>query len=125
MNEMTYKGYIARIEYDSNDRCFFGHVQGIKDIIDFDGKSVEELEAAFHQIIDFYMESCREIGKEPERSQSGMLVVKLPESLYEEISLESEKLGKSAAAIVVDALKKTRFSSGKNKKLPRRKALVE
>ncbi len=65
-NTMTYKGYIARIEYDSEDRCFFGRVLGIRDVVGFDGQSVDELETAFHRIIDFYIESCCKSGVEPE-----------------------------------------------------------
>ena len=41
---MQYKGYEAVIEYDENDRLFFGRVINIEDIIVFDGLSVDELE---------------------------------------------------------------------------------
>jgi len=29
-NAMTYKGYAARIEFDSQDRIFFGRLAGIR-----------------------------------------------------------------------------------------------
>jgi len=36
-NAMTYKGYTARIEFDAQDRIFFGRLAGIRDIITFHG----------------------------------------------------------------------------------------
>ena len=52
---MKYKGYGAVIEYDEEDRLFFGKVINITDVIVFDGLSVEELEKSFHQAIDEYL----------------------------------------------------------------------
>lgn len=46
-NAMTYKGYVARVEFDAEDRIFFGRLAGIRDIISFHGETVNELEEAF------------------------------------------------------------------------------
>ena len=46
MNMMKYKGYVAHIEYDEEDRIFVGHLAGIKDIVGFHGITVNELEKA-------------------------------------------------------------------------------
>jgi predicted HicB family RNase H-like nuclease len=46
-NALTYKGYAARIEFDAEDRIFFGRILGIRDIVTFHGASVDELEASF------------------------------------------------------------------------------
>ncbi len=35
MNMMKYKGYVARIEFDEEDRILVGHLAGIKDIVGF------------------------------------------------------------------------------------------
>ena len=40
---MTYKGYMARIEFDPRDNIFFGKVMGIEDSITFHGDTVEDL----------------------------------------------------------------------------------
>ena len=64
---MKYKGYEASIEYDDEDRLFFGRVININDIIIFDGLSVDELEQAFHQVIDEYLADCQALRKTPEK----------------------------------------------------------
>jgi predicted HicB family RNase H-like nuclease len=71
MNEMTYQNYSAKIEYDPVDKIFVGHIVGIRDIVGFHGTTVDELEAAFHEAVDHYLEVCVKIGQEPQRPYSG------------------------------------------------------
>lgn len=40
---MQYRGYLARIEFDEEANIFYGEVINIRDVITFQGKSVEEL----------------------------------------------------------------------------------
>ncbi len=63
---MKYKEYKAVIEYDEDDRLFFGRVINIKDIIVFDGLSVDELEQAFQSVIEQYLADCQAANKSPE-----------------------------------------------------------
>ncbi len=63
---MKYKGYQAIIEYDEEDRLFFGRVINIRDIIVFDGLSVHELEKAFQTVIEQYLADCKTVNKSPE-----------------------------------------------------------
>jgi hypothetical protein len=44
---LIYKGYAASIEFDPEDRLFFGRITGIADIVTFHGETVDELFAAF------------------------------------------------------------------------------
>lgn len=55
---MTYKGYVARIEYSDEDGCFIGHIAGIRDVIGFHGESVPKLRMAFEEAVDDYLETC-------------------------------------------------------------------
>jgi predicted HicB family RNase H-like nuclease len=64
---MKYKGYEAMIEYEEEDRLFFGRVINIKDVIVFDGLSVDELEQAFHYVIDEYLADCQALNKTPDQ----------------------------------------------------------
>ncbi len=41
-NTLCYKGYAARVGFDPDDDIFFGRVVGIRDIVGFHGKTVEE-----------------------------------------------------------------------------------
>ena len=50
-----YKGHVAQIEFDNDDRIFTGRLLGIDDIVTFHGGSVDELENAFHDSVDHYL----------------------------------------------------------------------
>ena len=62
-----YNGYRAQIKYDSDDKLFAGRVSGIEDSLNFHGSTPAELEEAFHQSIDSYLQMCAETGKTPDR----------------------------------------------------------
>jgi predicted HicB family RNase H-like nuclease len=53
---MNYKGYEAVFEFDDEDCLFVGKVINTKDVIVFDGRSVDKLEQSFHAVIDEYLE---------------------------------------------------------------------
>lgn len=76
MNEMRYQNYTAKIEYDPVDKIFVGHILGIRDIVSFHGSTVDELEAAFIEAVDHYLEVCARIGQEPQRSYFGKSTVR-------------------------------------------------
>ena len=57
MKTITYKGYTAEIIYSDEDGFFVGHVVGIgDDIVSFHGDIDEELQAAFEDVLDHYLE---------------------------------------------------------------------
>ena len=45
---MEYNGYHAKVEFDSEDQIFIGHVIGINDSLNFHGESVKELTQSMH-----------------------------------------------------------------------------
>ena len=62
---MTYKGYMARIAYSDADACFIGHLTGIQDIVGFHGTTVTELQTAFEEAVDDYLETCDKLEHPP------------------------------------------------------------
>ena len=58
---MKYKGYFGKITYNDDEaKIFHGEVIGLKDIITFQGKSVNELKKAFQDSINDYLSWCKE-----------------------------------------------------------------
>jgi predicted HicB family RNase H-like nuclease len=52
---MEYKGYRSRIEFDDTANIFHGEVINIRDVITFQGKSVDELRQAFEDSVEDYL----------------------------------------------------------------------
>jgi predicted HicB family RNase H-like nuclease len=97
---MNYKGYQANIGYSDEDECFVGKVLGIRDIIGFHGSSVEELKIAFHEAIDFYLETNVSLQK----PASGRFMLRLPPEIHAKATYLAERSGKSLNQWVVDIL---------------------
>ncbi len=95
MNTMKYKGYIARIEYDEQDRIFVGHLAGIQDIVGFHGASVDELETAFHEAVDNYLAISRKTGRAAQKSYSGKIMLRVPPELHAAVAMVAKAKGKS------------------------------
>lgn len=86
MSVMTYRGYIARIEYDSHDRIFVGHLAGIDAIVGFHGSTVDELEQRFKESVDHYLEISEREGFEAQKPYFGAS----PEVFLEDESILDE-----------------------------------
>ncbi|MBQ6002615.1 MAG: hypothetical protein IJL18_07175 [Synergistaceae bacterium] len=67
-NILEYKGYWTDIEIDFESRLFHGHLEGIKDFVNFESeisRGVEGIIFEFHSAVDDYLEFCREMGTAP------------------------------------------------------------
>lgn len=105
---MRYKGYTAGpVEFDDEVGIFHGEVLGIRDVVTFQGRSVDELRKAFQESVDDYLEFCAERGEEPDKPFSGSFVVRLSPELHRNLSIAAKQEGKSLNAWVVDRLKAT------------------
>jgi len=49
---MKYKGYVGNVEFDDEANIFHGEVINLRDIITFQGKTVDVLRKAFQESID-------------------------------------------------------------------------
>ena len=87
---MEYMGYIANVVYDESIGAIHGTVIGLRDVITFEAESVGELEQAFHDSVDDYLEFSAELGREPERSFSGKFNVRVPPDLHRRIVYRAE-----------------------------------
>ena len=93
INVLEYKGYQAVIVFDPDDEIFVGHLAGIDDIIGFHGTTVKELKAAFHESVDYYVETCREIGKPPQKPYSGKVMFRIDPQVHAKAALAAQLKG--------------------------------
>ncbi len=92
---MKYKGYEAVLEFDDEAEIFHGEVISIRDVITFQGTSVEEIKQAFRDSVDDYLEFCQERGEEPDKPFSGKFVVRIKPELHKTIAIKAKKEGQS------------------------------
>jgi predicted HicB family RNase H-like nuclease len=107
MTMMTHDGYVATVELDEDAGLFHGEVINTRDVLTFQGRTIDELHAAFADTVADYVEWCKERGKQPERPYSGNFTVRLSPDLHRRVATAATRKGKSVNAFVVEALERS------------------
>jgi hypothetical protein len=72
MNTLSYKGYEGLTSYNATDKVFHGKILGISDLVTFESETANELLVAFQEAVDDYLETCKELDKEPDKGGKSM-----------------------------------------------------
>jgi len=104
---LKYKNYLGMVEYDAEAKIFTGEVIGIRSVITFEGRSPEEIERAFREAIDLYLEMCAEDGVKPDKPYSGRFNLRIDPELHREIALRAAQERKSLNEWVSEALNRS------------------
>ena len=97
-------GHTGRVDFDDEAGLFHGEVVDLKDVVTFQGKSVDELEQAFRDSVDDYLEFCAERGEESDRPFTGRLMLRLPPELRRKAYVRAQREGKSLNQWISDKL---------------------
>jgi len=54
-NRLTYKGYTGTVKFSTEDKVFFGKIEGIDDLVSYEGEDVSALENNFIKAVEDYM----------------------------------------------------------------------
>lgn len=92
---MNYKGYRCTIRFDDEAEIFHGEVTGLRDVVTFQGKTVEELKVAFRESVDDYLDFCAARGEEPDKPYSGRFLLRVDPSLHRRLVELSADEGES------------------------------
>lgn len=92
---MIYKGYRAAIRFDDEADVFHGEVIGLRDVVTFQGRSVEEVKAAFRESIDDYLDFCASRGEAPDKPFSGRFLLRVDPALHRKLAELSAEEGES------------------------------
>jgi len=104
---MKYKGYLGKVIYDDEAKILHGEVVGLKDVITFQGTSTKEIEKAFKDSINDYLQWCKERGEKPEKTYSGNIRIRIPQKLHEKLVQRAAMQGMSLNSLIIDQLQKT------------------
>jgi predicted HicB family RNase H-like nuclease len=103
---LEHKGYKGLVEFDDEGGFLHGEVVDTRDVITFQGTSVSEVEQAFRDSVDDYLDYCAQRGEEPDRPFSGRLMVRLPSELHRRLFLEARDTGRSLNQLIAEKLQR-------------------
>lgn len=101
---MEYKGYVGQVEFDDEANIFHGEVINLRDVVTFQGSSVQELRKAFEESVDDYLDFCEERGESPDKPYSGKFMLRVEPELHKMLAIRARKERKSLNALVHDTL---------------------
>lgn len=106
MNTLKYKGFIGSVEFSEEDGVFFGKIEGINALVNFEGESVKELTDSFHEAVEDYLIYCKDEGIEPHKSYSGCLNVRLTPDIHTQIAILAKQAGMSINSFIRNAVER-------------------
>ncbi|CAN2042827.1 Type II toxin-antitoxin system HicB family antitoxin [Candidatus Magnetomoraceae bacterium gMMP-15] len=106
MNTMTYKNYVAKINFDERDNILWGKVLGLKDSITFEGETVTDLIKDFHNAIDHYLADCKLTGRKPEKPYSDNFILTVGSEVHMAYVIAAEAEGKGLNQWATEILNK-------------------
>lgn len=99
-----YKGFRGSILASIEDRCLHGRIKHIDSVVTYEAQNFEELEAAFKEAVDDYLETCREIGVAPEKPYKGSFNVRIDPDLHRHAAISASTQGISLNSWVEKAI---------------------
>ena len=101
---LTYRGFIGSVHFSAEDNVFFGKIEGINDLITFEGRTVDELITAFHYVVDEHINDCEKENSSLERSYKGSFNVRISPELHRRAALTAKTQGISLNQLINNSL---------------------
>src|SRR5690349_4264509 len=102
MKTISYKGFQASVEFE--DGALYVRVLHTDDVLVAQVNGADEVQAALAELVDAYLEDCRELGKEPQKPFSGSFNVRIDKEAHRQVAIAAANVGVSLNAWVEDAI---------------------
>jgi len=101
---LFHKGYYGSIEPSLSDGVLRGRALFITEDVTYQALTVGELQPAFEQAIEAYLQSCESTQQSPERPFRGQFNVRVAPDLHKSAALRARQEKTSLNTVVVKAL---------------------
>ena len=105
MSTIEYKNYIATVDYSHDDKCFYGKLAMIDDLVTFEATNVDELESNFRNSVNDYIQTCEDLNRTPQKTYKGSFNLRIDPQLHKNIYKQALKENLSINAFIGKALK--------------------
>lgn len=105
-NTLNYKGFFASVSFIEEDNILFGKIEGINDLIMFEGSSVTELKAMFREAVNEYIEDCKHYNKPLLKSFKGSFNVRVKPDIHQKAAMLATIQGISLNQLVQKAIER-------------------
>lgn len=103
-DKLKYKEFIGSVHFSAADEVFFGKIEGINDLVTFEGETVSKLKRAFKEAVVDYTELCKESGKQIFKSFKGSFNVRVHPELHSKAFEFATLEGKTLNQFIKEAI---------------------
>ena len=103
---LMYKDFLGSVHFSAKDDCFFGKIEGIDDLVTFEGQDVKAIKKSFREAVEDYIELCNITKKPLLKSYKGSFNIRIAPDLHKKAVQKSLMLGISLNQLVQQAIEK-------------------
>jgi len=101
---LEHNGFQGSLEFSLENNILYGKILNIDDLVSYEADDVNGLMSAFKEAIEDYLETCNQLGVEPNRPFSGSFNIRIGKSLHREAVKQAAREGKSLNDLIKDAI---------------------
>lgn len=101
---LEYKGYFGSVHFSPDDEVFYGKLEGIRDLVTYEGTDVVSLKGNFEAAIEDYLKTCQKKNREPQVPYKGSFNVRVGADLHKRAAVFAVERHKKLNAVVSEAL---------------------
>ncbi|WP_095052223.1 type II toxin-antitoxin system HicB family antitoxin [Pseudomonas sp. Irchel s3b2] len=101
---LEYKGFQGSVDFDTQSEEMYGKILHINDLVTYEADSFKELRKAFEESVEDYLDTCAQLGVEPEKPFSGSFNVRVGVYIHKELSRFAARHSSSINDVVKDAI---------------------
>lgn len=103
MDILKFKGYEGTAELDMERGLCCGRLLLIDDLVTYEASSPADLQREFEAAVDDYIQTCRELGRQPQVPLKGVFNVRVPPVLHKALVLRAAEERVSLNEVVTRA----------------------
>lgn len=90
-NYLKHKNYYGSVEFSADDNILYGQIIGINDLVTYEAESVDKLKEAFEDSLEDYLDTCKDLEKEPNKFYKGVFNVRTSRAVHTYLAVLAEK----------------------------------
>jgi predicted HicB family RNase H-like nuclease len=105
-NLLSYKGFYGSVNFSAADEVFYGKVEGVHDLVSFEGATVKELKQDFQKAVEDYILFCKEKGNPVQKSLMGSFNIRIKPDIHQRAAIVALQKNISLNHLVQQAIER-------------------
>jgi len=105
-NLLSYKGFYGSVNFSAADDVFYGKVEGVHDLVSFEGATVKELKQDFQKAVEDYILFCKKKGNPVQKSLMGSFNIRIKPDIHQRAAIVALQKNISLNHLVQQAIER-------------------